>query len=154
MSIQKISRADSFKVVEILSEAQSTTLPEDAESVYDPIYPEKVSRLGYPLAELQKVVWETYKGVYGSSTLLKEVEYSTATCNECGGTGWKDEHGDTVCDGCGLVMNETPMIVPEDDFSNRTGDHGDSGYYVHFSDNSGPALNQNVSDTNSEPDVQ
>jgi len=149
------TRADNSRVVEVLSEAVSVTLPADEESVPEPIYPEKVDRLGFPLAELQKVMWEKYKGVYGSQTLLKKVEYTTSTCGECGGEGWIDDHGDTIWDDCGMVMNSTPMMVADTDQASHTGGPtGGSANYVFFNDGSGKqALNQNTF-SETEPDVQ
>lgn len=149
------TRADNSRVVEVLSEAVSVTLPADEESVPEPIYPEKVDRLGFPLAELQKVMWEQYKGVYGSQTLLKKVEYTTSSCGECGGEGWIDDHGDTICDDCGMVMNSTPMMVADNDEASHTGGPtAGSANYVFFNDGSGKqALNQNTF-SKTEPDVQ
>jgi len=140
------TRADQTEVTNILSEAFSVTLPADADSRWEPIYPEKVDRLGFPLAELQRVEWETYPGVFGPSTLLKEVEYSTSECDECGGEGWHDHRGDVICEDCGMMLNSTPMIVPEDGFQDRIGDPtSGSESYVFFSDGSGkPPLNGNM----------
>lgn len=141
-----------MKVTEILSEAYSTTLPADADSTFEPIDPERVDRLGYPLAELQMVEWETYGGTFGPSTLLKEVEYSTSECGECGGEGWKDEHGDVICRDCGMVLNATPEIIPYDPETGRcSGGSRMGGRYVMFNDVGKQAINQNTVD---EPDVQ
>jgi hypothetical protein len=77
--------------------------------------------MGWPLAYLQEVVWETYNGTYGPATLLKRVEHSTASCPECGGEGWYDHRGDVVCenDECGCVISNAPLLLPEDGFNNR-----------------------------------
>ncbi|WP_143421016.1 hypothetical protein [Halorubrum halodurans] len=138
----------------VLSEAYSVTLPADEDTLPESIYPEKVDRLGYPLAELQKVMWETYPGVFGPSTLLKEVDYSTSACDECEGEGWYDERGDVICDDCGMMLNSTPMLVADGDFDERTsGPTAGSGSYVFFNDGSGKqAINQNS--VSPEPNVQ
>ena len=147
------TRADNSTVVEILSKAYSVTLPADADAVPEPIYPEKVDRLGFPLAELQEVMWETYPGLHGTKTLLKKVEYTTTMCDECGGEGWIDYHGDTICDDCGMVLSRTPMMVPEGGDHNGGPTAGISNY-VFFNDGSGKAaLNQNTF-SGDEPDVQ
>lgn len=145
-----------MKVTNVLSEAYSTTLPADAESTFEPIDPERVDRMGYPLAELQMIEWETYGGVYGPSTLLKEVEHSTSECDECGGEGWKDEHGDVICRDCGMVLNASPEMIPYDPGSGRcNGSSGMQGGYVFFNDAGKQALNQNtVNKGADEPDVQ
>lgn len=150
------TRADNSRVTKILSEAYSVTLPADEDSVPEKIDPEKVERLGYPLAELQQVMWETHPGVYGPSTLLKEVEHSTSTCDECGGEGWYDHRGDVICEDCGMMLNSTPMMVPEDGFNDRTGGPtAGSGSYVFFNDGSGKqALNPHATNAADEPNVQ
>lgn len=150
------TRASSCKVTEVLSEAISATLPLDEDSVWGEMYPEKVDRLGYPLAELQKVEWEVYKGVYGANTLLKEVEATEQDCGECGGEGWYDEKGDVICNCCGLLLNSTPMMIPEDNFNSRTGGPtAGSAHNVFFNDGTGsPAMNQNTTNAGDEPDVQ
>lgn len=138
------TRADTCKVVEILSEAFSITRPVEADDIPEPIYPERVERLGTPLAELQEVYWEVENGLNGPNTLLKRVEYSTQTCPECDGEGWTDEYGDVICEDCGLMLNETPMIAPEDGFIGRTS-----------TPSSKPALNDTkFSGATSEPNVQ
>lgn len=152
----QIQRSDNSRVTDILSKAYSVTLPADEDSVVNEIYPEKVDRLGFPLAELQQVEWEVENGVYGPNTLLKVVEHGTSTCDECGGTGWTDEHSDVICDGCGMVMNEVPSIVPYDPESGRcNGGSRQGGRYVMFNDAGKQALNQNtVNHRSEEPDVQ
>jgi len=115
-----ISRADQHRVTNILSEASSRTIPCEEDEPFVPLTIEKVEKMGFPLAELQEVVWEVYNGLNGTRTLLKETEIDTASCPECEGedegVGWADQYGDTLCRTCGLVLNDTPKLVPEDDF--------------------------------------
>lgn len=150
------TRADSARVTNILSDAYAVTLPTDEDTEPEPINPEKVEKMGFPLAWLQQVMWESYPGLNGPNTLLKEVEYSTSECDECGGEGWKDFHGDTICDDCGMVLNSTPELVPRDyDTGDRAGGPtGSGGHYVYFNAGGKPALNDNVNSYSDEPDVQ
>ena len=157
MSTEAIVRADSFEVTNILSEAYAVTLPARADEIPYLITPEMVDEMDTKTALLQKVMWEVYPGLTGTHTLLKEVEYSTAECDECGGEGWKDHHGDVVCQECGMVLSERPMTIPRR-FSE--GDHsgGDTAGYSNFTmfnDGSGaPALNTEMMGHTDEPDVQ
>jgi hypothetical protein len=150
------TRADTTAVLNILSEAEAVTLPADEDSVPQPITPEKVADMEYPLAWLQEVYWEKYKGAYGPNTLLKEVEHSTMECDECGGEGWYDDHGDVICDDCGMVLSHKPMMVPEDGFNGRCGDStGMQGRYVFFNDGAGKqSLNPHRTNASDEPNVQ
>lgn len=156
MEHKEISRADNSIVTDVLSKAFSVTLPADEDSVVNEIYPEKVDRLGFPLAELQQVEWETYPGVFGPNTLMKRVEHSTSTCSECGGEGWKDELGDVICNGCGLVLNSSPQIIAYDPENGRcNGGSRQGGRYVMFNDAGKQALNQTtLNHGGDEPDVQ
>lgn len=59
----------------------------------------------------------------GRSRLVKEVDYYTMECPECGGDGWYDERGDVICENgeCGCVLSydgrkNKPLIYPEDDY--------------------------------------
>ena len=157
MSTEAIVRADSFEVTNILSEAYAVTLPARADEIPYLITPEMVDEMDTKTAILQKVMWETEPGLAGSSCLLKEVEYSTAECDECGGEGWKDHRGDVVCQGCGMVLSERPMMVPEQfkDTHHSGGDTGGDAYFTTFnSGGSAPALNTEMMDHTAEPDVQ
>ncbi|WP_229112797.1 DUF2318 domain-containing protein [Halapricum desulfuricans] len=150
------TRADKSEVTEILSTAEAVTLPRKEDSVPVSITPEKVEKMDFPLAWLQEVEWEVYPGYYGPHTLLKQVEHGTSTCDECGGEGWYDHHGDIICNTCGMVLNRTPLIVPEDEFNDRAGDpSGNGGHYTFFNPGVVPALNTNMTNgADSEPDVQ
>ncbi|TQQ81895.1 hypothetical protein [Halonotius roseus] len=94
---------------------------------------------------LQEVVWETYKGTFGSSTLLKEVAHETMCCPDCEVPGRYDSDGMIVCPKeCGRIISDAPLMVPEDSFDSY-GSSGPSG------DSPTPALNDM---TMPEPDVQ
>lgn len=104
--------------------------------------------MGKVTAILQEVVWESYEGTYGDSTLLKEVEHETMCCPACGAVGRYDERGDVVCeDGCGEIINENPLMLPEDGFTDRVAG-SPSG------DSPKPALNPANQTAPPEPDVQ
>lgn len=116
MSVNRTgTRADYEAVTAVLSSSYSRTQPCTEDVEFTPISPHRADDMGTPLAFLQEVVWETYNGLNGPNTLLKEVEYGTTTCvqEECDGEGWKDSHGDTICEECGAVLNRTPMLLPE-----------------------------------------
>ena len=114
-------RADTEEVTEILSNAEAVTMPVRADDVPHPISPERVEKMGFPLAWIQEVRWETYPGLHGPQTLLKRVEYDTTTCPECDTIGRFDDHGDVICDNdeCGCVLSKAPMLLPEDGFADR-----------------------------------
>jgi hypothetical protein len=133
-----ITRADQTRVTNVLSSAVSRTMPCEEDDPFEDLTPEKVEDMGFPLAWLQDVQWETYNGVYGPRTLLKEVETGTETCPECDGEGWKDQHGDTLCRECGLVLNHTPEVVAQDSYDWMRGGNTEVGSYgVFFNDGTG-----------------
>lgn len=43
--------------------------------------------------------------------VLKEVKRYTMTCDDCGGDGYYDRHGDVICENCGMVINDKPVAV-------------------------------------------
>lgn len=150
------TRADTTQVVQVLSNAEAVTLPaKEKDKRPKEITPADVEQMNYPLAWLQEVMWECYDGAYGPNTLLKDVEHSTMLCDECGGEGWYDERGDVICDDCGMVLTDDPMMVPEDGFTGRTSAVSGSSRFVNFDATSNPALNNNTTNgATAEPDAQ
>lgn len=53
------------------------------------------------------------EGVTEGDKFRKEVTSHTLTCPECGGTGYYDERGDVICDGCGMMLGGEPVIPTE-----------------------------------------
>jgi hypothetical protein len=141
-------RADVSRVVNVLSEPASRPVTAEADERYTPINHAQIERMGKTAAILQEVVWETHKGTYGSSTMLKEVEHETMCCPDCEIPGRYDNHGDVVCPNeCGRIISETPLMVPEDSFNGRV-EGGPSG-----SNGGKPALNP-AAMSSPEPNVQ
>jgi len=113
-------RADQSRVTKVLSKPAARPVTADADERYTPINHEQTQRMGKTAAILQEVVWETYKGVYGSSTLLKEVEHETMCCPDCEVPGRYDSSGMIVCpEKCGRIISDDPLMVPEDSFNGR-----------------------------------
>ena len=141
-------RADVSRVTAVLSKPASRPVTAEADERYTPISPEQVDRMGKTTSLLQEVVWETYKGTYGSSTLLKEVEHETMCCPDCEVPGRYDKNGEVVCpEECGRIISETPLMLPEDSFNDRV-NGAPSG------DTPKPALNPANTAVGAEPDVQ
>ncbi len=105
-------RADRCIVTEIISDSYSRPVTVEKDVKPTRIFPEDVNNMEY--AELEEIFWEYYDGVHGPNTLLKDVEYSTAKCPECGTMGRHDEAGDVVCDDpeCGCVISNKPTMLP------------------------------------------
>jgi hypothetical protein len=104
--------------------------------------------MGTVAAVLQEIVWETYKGAYGSSTLMKKVKHETMACPDCEIPGRYDTNGEIVCPKeCGRIISETPLMLPEDSFNDRVSG-SPSG------DTPKPALNSAAPTVAPEPDVQ
>lgn len=147
MSNNTGKRADQSRVTEIKSEPASRPVGADPDMRYTPISQDHVDRMSKANAILQEVVWETYDGVYGPDTLLKECKHETMCCPDCEVPGRYDEKGMIVCPtGCGRIISDDPLMVPEDSFNDRCSGNasGDTGKQ---------ALNpQNL--TSEEPDVQ
>lgn len=49
--------------------------------------------------------------------VVKHVEYYTVTCDECDGTGYYNDIGEIICDGCGLVLSGDAQPVINTEFS-------------------------------------
>lgn len=150
MSVNRTNtRADVSRVTEILSKPASRPTTAEADEPYTAISPKQTDRMGKVTALLQEVVWETYDGVYGPSTLLKRVEHDTMTCPDCDVPGRYDENGDVVCENkCGRILSDKPLMLPEDSFNQRvngapSGSHGGK-----------PGLNPSNATGPNEPDVQ
>jgi len=147
MSNNTGKRADQSKVTEIKSEPASRPVGADPDMKYTPISKDHVDRMSKANAILQEVVWETYKGVYGSSTLLKECKHETMCCPDCEVPGRYDEKGMIVCPtGCGRIISDDPMMIPQEDSYGGRCDGAPSG------DTPKQALNPRSIST--EPDVQ
>jgi hypothetical protein len=55
--------------------------------------------------------YEQANGVV-TSGVVKEVDYYTITCDECGGDGYFDQIGEVVCEDCGLVISgDTEPVI-------------------------------------------
>ena len=135
-------------MTEILSKPSSRPTTAESDERYTPISPDQTDRMGKTVALLQEVVWETYKGTYGPSTLLKRVEHETMCCPDCELSGRYDKSGEVVCPNeCGRIISETPLMVPEDSFNGRV-----SG--MPSGDTPKPALNPANIPSGSEPNVQ
>lgn len=120
MSNNTGKRADQSEVTEIKSEPASRPYGSDPDVKYTPISRDHIDRMSKANAILQEVVWETYDGTYGPNTLLKECKHETMCCPDCEVPGRYDENGDIVCPtGCGRILSEEPLMVPEDSFNNR-----------------------------------
>lgn len=75
-----------------------------------------------PGCDPEEVFFEMYEGFYGTgeNTLVKDVDYRTKTCPECGSPGRTTDVG-TVCqdDSCGVMIDDEQRMVPEDGFNDR-----------------------------------
>ena len=60
------------------------------------------------------IEYEQANGVV-TTGVPKQVERYTNTCDECGGTGYYDQIGQIICDGCGMVLSgdSQPVINTE-----------------------------------------
>ena len=155
MTNQANCRADVSTVVAVTSKAYARTLPREADEPWTEIRPGDEKRMSNQMAILQEVEWETERGLFGASTLKKRVDHSTMCCPDCKVPGYYDRHGMIVCPNeCGRIISDTPLLVPEDSFNDRTGGPtSGSAHNVFFNDGSGKqALNPAA--FTPEPDVQ
>lgn len=121
MSNKTGCRADVSSVESIRSKAFSRPTTADEDEEFTRILPHQTERMGKTTALLQDVEWEVYEGTYGPHTLLKEVKHETMACPDCEAKGVYDERGDIVCSNeCGRILNDSPLMLPEDHFNGRT----------------------------------